>query len=706
MRGSTHRLVALVLVLGSSAGARALEVSTLDPPLDLAGTWRCLASAPTAASPPPDDDARWHDVVLPQVDGSPACDVPSAWLQRDVAVAPGLRAATLGVSLGEVRGAYQVFADGERIGGSGVIPQEGEGFVIDSLRRGQAFAIPRAALADGMVRIEARVVRDEAALTTSQDRRVVIAGPLALGGMPGVGDRAEAAVALRVRDEGAASLAMTALFLFIGLYHVLLWLLRRDLVGYLWFGVFALVADAWITLVALAGTHWVPLDARTVAVVGNLLGSLVNACFIEFAWRFLTKARPTPAWRAYTYLLVAIGFVGFIPVVGIGWTVSPPVLVAKLAMPLLSLFVFLRAARKGSREARVLLVGLGFAALGAPVQYFVQSRGMQLIVSPAQIALSIFFLAMAVALALQFARTLDDVDARARELADTNLAIQRFVPFPFLNALDKKSVREVKRGDAIQTTMSVMFCDMRGFTTLAEHMGHEETFRFINSYLGRMEPEILKTGGFINQYLGDGIMALFPKGADAAVAAAVGMCRALETLNGERLTRGESALRIGIGIHTGTLMMGTIGGADQLDSGVVGDVVNTAARLEGITKMYGANVLLSGETMEALSTPELFALRPLDAVKAKGKKEPLVLLEVLDGDSKLVRDEKLAGSHEFAVGLAEYRAGQFHDAAARFAALAARCPNDGAAGALHERCVEFMAAPPVAWAGVLSLTMK
>lgn len=682
-------VASLALLLASHASA--LEIASLDPPTSLAGEWTCRS----------EENGSSVVVTLPEEASAKGCDGAKLWLRRIVEVPAVLRSQPLGVSVGEVRGAYDVFADAVLIGGLGQ-----RAAMRDAPRVGAGFLIPAKLVEDGQVIIELVVERDAGALAATQDRRVVVAGPLAFGGMPNVNARAVAEIAIRVRDETAASLAMTALFLFVGLYHVLVWLLRRDLVGYLWFGIFALVADAWITLVALAGTEWVPLDARTTAVVGNFLGSLVNASFIEFAWRYITKAKPPKWWRAYVYLLIAVAFVGFIPVVGVAWTVSVPVVAAKLAMPLLCLYVFLRAARKGSREARILLVGLSFAALGAPLQYWVQSRGIHLVVSPGQLALAIFFLAMAVALAAQFAHTLDDVDARARELAETNLSIQRFVPFPFLTALDKKSVREVKRGDAIQTTMSVMFCDLRGFTTLAEKMGHEDTFRFINGYLGRMEPEILKTGGFINQYLGDGIMALFPKGADAACAAAVGMSRALEVLNAERAGRGESSLRIGIGIHTGRLMLGTIGGADQLDAGVVGDVVNTAARLEGITKMYGANVLLSGETMGALTAPERFQLRPLDAVKAKGKKEPLALIELLDADPKPLRDSKVATRGELEAALGLYRKGQFDDAAIRFAALGARCPEDGAARALHERCAELIAAPPSAWTGVLSLTTK
>ena len=177
-------------------------------------------------------------------------------------------------------------------------------------------------------------------------------------------------------------------------------------------------------------------------------------------------------------------------------------------------------------------------------------------------------------------------------------------------------------------------------------------------------------------------------------------------MNAERATRGEAELKIGIGIHTGIVMLGTIGGGERLDKGVIGDVVNTAARLEGITKMYGARVLLSGETLSALSAPEKWHLRPLDAVKAKGKTEPLALVELLDADPKPIRDSKAASRAELEAALALYRKGAFQDAAVRFGALAAAHPDDGAARALHDRCNQLIASPPEAWSGILSLATK
>ncbi len=672
---------------GGPAPEARVTLSTLDPPTPLDGPhWACADV--------PDDGARatgprlpadfkpvdFKPVGLPQDKDAPVCTGAHVVFRTTLVVPEAMRATPLGISPGEVRGAYRVTADGVVVGERGSFAP-----LDDAVRAGAGFALPARTVADGEVDLEIEVVRDAAALATTQDRRAVVGGPVSAGQMPGVADRAVAEVHARVFSQTAATIALAALFFFIGFYHVLIWWLRRDLRGYLWFGVFALTAVAWNSIVVLAGTPTLPWTARTAAIVGNFVGSLANLTFIEFFWWFLTKHAPPRRWRIAEALLFACACVGFIPAVGVGWTVSAPVVILKIAILPWAVFEIVRMART-NRDARVLIVGLALGVAGAPLQWFVQTRAIQMPIGPGQAALAIFFVTMAVALAVQFGRTLDAVDARAKELAETNASIQRFVPFAFLRALSRESVREVKRGDAAATQMSVMFCDLRGFTTLAEKMGPGDTFRFINRYLEKMEPRIHAAGGFINQYLGDGIMALFPDGADAAVDAAVGMARALEGLNQERASDGAPALRIGIGIHTGPLMIGTIGGGDQLDSGVVGDVVNTAARLEGITKMYGAVALISGATMAGLKDPAAHGLRPLDAVRAKGKSEPLALVELVDADDKSLRAAKLAARGDLEAALALYRKGSFDEAAERFDALAAAIPEDGAARAFAARC--------------------
>jgi class 3 adenylate cyclase len=229
---------------------------------------------------------------------------------------------------------------------------------------------------------------------------------------------------------------------------------------------------------------------------------------------------------------------------------------------------------------------------------------------------SVVAFVMTAALALRF------VDA-VKEVQRAHEASRRFVPADFLALLGKAEVTEVERGDAAEHELTVMFADVRGFSTRSEKHSPEENFTWLNRYLETIEPAIREHGGFVNQYYGDGIMALFP-GAGQAILAARAMLRAVQEAGGRLGT--DEPLKIGIGLHTGSLMLGTIGGQTRLDTGVVGDAVNTAARIEALTKTYGEPLLVSEATKDACDREVVF--REVDRVAPKGKAEEVTLYTV------------------------------------------------------------------------------
>ena len=162
----------------------------------------------------------------------------------------------------------------------------------------------------------------------------------------------------------------------------------------------------------------------------------------------------------------------------------------------------------------------------------------------------------------------------------------RFVPKEFIKNLGKADIADVKLGDNVEKDMSILFSDIRGFTTLSEQMTPVQNFNFINSYLNVMGPVIRSHRGFIDKYIGDAIMALFDKSADDAVMGAIAMLRQLGKYNEGRKRAGYSPIEIGIGINTGTLRIGTVGESGRMEGTVIGDAVNIASRTEGMTKIY------------------------------------------------------------------------------------------------------------------------
>ena len=294
-----------------------------------------------------------------------------------------------------------------------------------------------------------------------------------------------------------------------------------------------------------------------------------------------------------------------------------------------------------------------------------------------------------------------------RRLEGLTRSYSRFVPFEFLDLLGRTSIEAVLPADYIRLDMTIMFADLRDFTATSESLGAEQAFALLNEYLQAMEPEISACHGFINQYLGDGFIALFHGGADSAVAAAIGMGRAMADLNEKRVVRGERALRIGVGIHSGELMLGAIGGEQRLDGNVVGDAVNLASRIEGLTKLYGATCVVTDATVARLSDTARYSLRELDRVVVVGRITPVVIYELLDLDPADRREAKLAAAADFQYGMASYREGDFGAAAAAFVRCREACADDRAATLYVERCTELAQGTPTGgWHGITMLDRK
>jgi len=242
-------------------------------------------------------------------------------------------------------------------------------------------------------------------------------------------------------------------------------------------------------------------------------------------------------------------------------------------------------------------------------------------------------------LARSFAAMRDSVRDTIGDLKHTNLSIERFVPRAFLAIVGKPRIVDVELGDNKREEMSILFSDIRSFTTLSEGMTPDENFAFINAYLEHMGPVIRDNNGFIDKYIGDAIMALFTN-ADDALRAGLAMLDALEQFNAGRQAAGQQPIAIGIGINTGSLMLGTIGERHRMDGTVISDAVNLASRIESLTKDYKVPLLISEYTWRQLSEPQAYDIRPIDVVVVKGKTRPVTLFEVYERDPPRERAAK------------------------------------------------------------------
>ncbi|MBN1501140.1 MAG: adenylate/guanylate cyclase domain-containing protein [Spirochaetes bacterium] len=221
-----------------------------------------------------------------------------------------------------------------------------------------------------------------------------------------------------------------------------------------------------------------------------------------------------------------------------------------------------------------------------------------------------------------------------------NSSLWRFVPQEFLDFLGKKDILDAKPGDRVEEDLCVMFIDIRGFTSISESLGLDDNFRFLNNYLEIVAPIIRSEKGFVDKFLGDGILALFPGESDNAIRAAIKICRSLKTFNSDNTDKGIPEISIGIGINRGHLMLGIIGESFRLDTTVISDVVNVASRIENLNKRFNVPVLVSDSVVEKI-TDKNISFRSLGPVGIRGRKEPIAVNEILGVDSEEITELKL-----------------------------------------------------------------
>jgi adenylate cyclase len=264
------------------------------------------------------------------------------------------------------------------------------------------------------------------------------------------------------------------------------------------------------------------------------------------------------------------------------------------------------------------------------------------------------------------------------------------------------------RGEGVFAEPAILFSDIRRFTSLSESMPPEALLKLLNRYLSYMADTILRRDGHIDKYIGDAIMALFgvPQNlkcnAESAVCACIEMLEALEFLNDESGRLGQPLLEIGLGVATGPVIAGNVGPLNRRNFTVIGDPVNLASRIEGLTKPYGARILIDGNTFAAL--PDKYPGRRIDVVQVKGQNKPTTLYEILyqlptGGDTERWLD--LYGN-----GLRLYEAGQFSKGASELEKVVQLMPSDKAAAILLDRCRKLMASPPPDWQGVWRMDSK
>ncbi|MCU0433063.1 MAG: adenylate/guanylate cyclase domain-containing protein [Bacteroidia bacterium] len=468
------------------------------------------------------------------------------------------------------------------------------------------------------------------------------------------------------------------------LYHFSLYWLRRKDPSTLYFGIMCAVISirSMFTGENLIHLAFPELNWYVARKIEYILTFCSAPVYVTFVWMLYREE-----WNKWVYRIITgfgvllILFVLFTPSViytntsyvfiGYAWLTS-----------LYTIYVFIKAARR-KKEGAIVFLATSILFLLTIVNDTLNQ--LELIYTGLYLTFGLLLVTMAQAYVLssRYAGAF-----RKTELyADT---FRKFVPVQFLDRIAKEGIESIKPGNAEKVQASVLFSDIRSFTSLAEKMTPEEVFVMLNQYLSFVEPPIRAGNGFVDKYMGDGIMALFESNAlhsDAtnAVTAALEMQQTLALLNTQRTKAGTPELKMGIGIHSGFVIMGTLGGNERMDSTAIGDAVNLASRIESMTKMYGVELLATSQTMERLERKDELLFRFVDRVVAKGKKEAHEIWEIIGWKNRLAPLETAFVS-AYEKAMEAYLDLRIKDAYAEFEKCEALKPGDKVVEMYLQRC--------------------
>ena len=294
-----------------------------------------------------------------------------------------------------------------------------------------------------------------------------------------------------------------------------------------------------------------------------------------------------------------------------------------------------------------------------------------------------------------------------REKKKIRGAFQYYLTASVINEMLKDPDKLKLGGD--KKDLTVLFSDIRGFTTISEKLTPEELVKLLNEYLTTMTNQVFQYEGLLDKYMGDAIMAVFgapldqPDHARRACLTALAMMKELHKLQEKWRAEGRPAFDIGVGVNSGDMVVGNMGSEMRFDYTVMGDMVNLGSRLEGINKEYGTNIIISEFTYEKVK--DAMCCRELDGVRVKGKLKPVNIYELL-GEKKdeAAFKDLLEG---FARGLALYREAKWDEAIAAFEGVLASRPSDYPSKMYIERCKNLKENPPAEpWDGVFVMTKK
>ncbi|UOG49039.1 adenylate/guanylate cyclase domain-containing protein [Leptospira noguchii] len=307
-------------------------------------------------------------------------------------------------------------------------------------------------------------------------------------------------------------------------------------------------------------------------------------------------------------------------------------------------------------------------------------------------------------LAKRYSLAFNAVEDMSESLKKINSSYKLFVPKELLKILNKHDILDIKLGDIAEEEMSLLYNEIRTFSDFSEKITGKENFEFINSFLGKVGPVIRKRDGFIDKYFGEAFLALFPPEPEKALESAIEIQRILREFNRERIANGKDPIRSGSGIHTGPILLGTIGETERMESTVISSSVNVASKIVQLSRTYESSLLITDSTLFRLTNSSEYFYRVVDRIQIRDQRSIYTILEVLNGLPENLIDSYMKTREEFEHGILLFREKHFEEACLIFNRILEKNRVDQAARIYLEKSVRNCRfGVPENWQGITLL---
>lgn len=489
-----------------------------------------------------------------------------------------------------------------------------------------------------------------------------------------------------------------------GFIHIFLYYIKGNKLQFLFFGLFCflnalrvIVLDNFYITYFFPDLSWtflVKMDYATTPLVAPLYLEYLRSAYPEEVRKKQTQLVLVPS-------LLISGFV----------LITPPSLFTTLLFLnnsivgmaiLIAFYSVLKINHYRRKDSRLILFGTLVLLLFGVHDLLAGSR----IISndlKFPIGLFIFFIIKVVMVARRNSYVFNHSQELKKELYNSsqylekmNREYSKYVPRQFVNMIRRKSILDIKLGDNLSTDMAILSSDIRDFTGFSENMSPEDNFKFLNAYLSRVTPYVSGNSGFIEKYIGDAIIALFPNGSQNAIDAGIQMQLAVNDYNIYRTKQGYENISIGVGIHKGESLVGVIGEGERLQTAAISESIYLTSIIEGLTKRYGAKILISVNALYASESFDKYPFRMVDSIKIVPEADPIGILEILLEGIDETSNLKIEYKDIFERGVYSFLEGDFQQASDLFEVIISQVDEDDAARIYYNRSQNFLkyGAPP------------